>query len=986
MRSFSPFLVKIKTALGAGLLLLALVCMASLWAIDSLIDAAQARGKAEESLVLVERAATSIKAAESTVRQYLLSGSAADLQEIARVSTTLRESLGHLRKAAVLPEQETLDGILLERRVMSEQAIAARQASGTEAAAAVVNSALSKDLRRRTDAIFETARERQYKEWQISQNVASSSANWARVFILATGLLFAGLLWWTIYVVNHYEGARRRIEAQLRDSEAISRSITEGMAESVITTTSDDKVFEVNAAALTLFGYEKKDLIGRDVSMLVPERLRSRYKDTTRQFRQEGADFRVVNREMRTLRKDGTEFTASVSFGNVKVGEQQLFTALIHDITESRRMTQALRASESQLRQITDAVPALIAYVDLEQRFSFHNQAYETTLGLPFDQIRHQTMTDVLGPQVYATVQGWVNAALSGQTVHYEREHVTPLGERKSFAMQYFPRYGEGSHSARVIGFFSLGTDITEIKRIDQMKTEFISTVSHELRTPLTSIRGSLGLIAGGVAGDLPEKLKNLVGIAKSNCERLIRLINDMLDSEKIESGKIRLDLQRMDLHELAAQALSGMSGFAEQHRVALNLEQPAAQPDSLVTQVVNSDAHGLYARVDADRILQVLTNLLSNAVKFSPAGSAVLLTVKAATRAGAPRVRVEVVDHGKGIDNEFKSRIFHKFSQADSSDTRQKGGTGLGLNISRALIEKMDGTLGFESQPGYGSTFYFELPRCLLPDLQEQPLPLLPGSTTAAPALPQVVPQPRILVCEGDPDVARLIAILLDKAGFASDLAYTEAQAQAWLLEGTPYDAITLDLKLPGASGAGFISMLRSYPQTLKVPVVVIAASSAEGQLLFNHKPALVSDWLEKPIDERRLAGSLRRAINGLQRNSRPRVLHVEDDLDIQQITAEIAHDVADFECASTLAEAVRLLQTRHFDLVLLDLTLGRDSGWSLFGTIDTLEPPPPVIVFSASEVEHENSRPVRALLVKADTSNSELLHTIERVLQQSR
>ena len=155
---------------------------------------------------------------------------------------------------------------------------------------------------------------------------------------------------------------------------------------------------------------------------------------------------------------------------------------------------------------------------------------------------------------------------------------------------------------------------------------------------------------------------------------------------------------------------------------------------------------------------------------------------------------------------------------------------------------------------------------------------------------------------------------------------------------------------------------------------------------LLFNHKPGLVSDWLEKPIDECRLVCSLHRAINGLQCNACPRGMHVEDDPDIQQITAEIAHDVADFACAATLAEAVLLLQTRRFDLVLLDLTLGRDSGWSLFETIYALNPSPPVIVFSASEVEPENSRQVHALLVKANTSKAELLHTIERVLQQSR
>ncbi|UUZ72436.1 hypothetical protein LP415_01240 [Polaromonas sp. P1(28)-8] len=247
------------------------------------------------------------------------------------------------------------------------------------------------------------------------------------------------------------------------------------------------------------------------------------------------------------------------------------------------------------------------------------------------------------------------------------------------------------------MGFFSLGTDITELKRIDRMKTEFVSTVSHELRTPLTSIRGSLGLISGGVAGELPEAVKSLVAIATSNCERLIRLINDMLDSEKIESGKLRLNLQAAELKPLLRQALAANEGFAAQHGVKLRLRAPDA---------------ALQARIDSDRLMQVMTNLLSNAVKFSPAGS----TVEVMLSRTARQVRVEVSDQGPGIPEAFRNRIFQKFSQADSSDTRQKGGSGLGLNISRGLIESMGGRIGFNSNGGAGTTFFLSCPNGGIP------------------------------------------------------------------------------------------------------------------------------------------------------------------------------------------------------------------------------------------------------------------------------
>jgi PAS domain S-box-containing protein len=252
----------------------------------------------------------------------------------------------------------------------------------------------------------------------------------------------------------------------------------------------------------------------------------------------------------------------------------------------------------------------------------------------------------------------------------------------------------------RMIGFIS---DITQRKLVERMKNEFVSTVSHELRTPLTSITGSLGLINGGVAGELPLQAKGLIEIAYRNSERLGRLINDILDIDKIESGKIDFALQPVDLMQAVDEALTTNRAFAVQFKVRLALEQGLP---------------GMKVCADPDRLMQVFTNLLSNAAKFSPQGETV--TVRVARDQGV--VRVAITDRGPGIPDEFKDRVFQKFAQADTSDSRAKSGTGLGLSIAKAIVEKFGGDIGFESAHGKGTTFYVDLPEWKGPFLHDAP------------------------------------------------------------------------------------------------------------------------------------------------------------------------------------------------------------------------------------------------------------------------
>jgi signal transduction histidine kinase len=224
------------------------------------------------------------------------------------------------------------------------------------------------------------------------------------------------------------------------------------------------------------------------------------------------------------------------------------------------------------------------------------------------------------------------------------------------------------------------------------MKSEFIATVSHELRTPLTSIRGSLGLIRGGATGALPEKAARMIEVAYQNSARLALIVDDILNMEQIDCGKMSLELSNQLLAGLLEQAVEENVGFALRYQVRLGITQPLPP---------------VMARVDANRMLQVLANLISNAAKFSPAEASVEVGMVVV---GA-NVRISVTDHGPGIPHSFRDRIFQRFSQADGSDSRQKGGTGLGLTISKALIERMGGTIDYESRAGIATTFTIELP-----------------------------------------------------------------------------------------------------------------------------------------------------------------------------------------------------------------------------------------------------------------------------------
>jgi PAS domain S-box-containing protein len=309
--------------------------------------------------------------------------------------------------------------------------------------------------------------------------------------------------------------------------------------------------------------------------------------------------------------------------------------------------------------------------------------------GLPHtEQITYPLFLLAVHVDDRAYVDSKWQAAMQGEP--YDIEHrIVVAGEIKWVREQAAMVFDEKGELQGGIGTVH---DITEHRQLEAMKSGFVSTVSHELRTPLTAISGSLGLIMGGVLGEPPAAMKQMLDIAHKNSQRLGYLVNDLLDMEKLIAGKMYFDLQVQPLMPLLELSLDANDAYGKQYQVSF---------------VVTERADDIQVLVDSVRLQQVLANFLSNAAKFSPAGGQVEITV----RRGDADVRVEVSDHGSGIPVEFHKRIFQKFSQADTTDTRQKGGSGLGLAISKELIERMGGHVGFVSSPGQGTTFFFELP-----------------------------------------------------------------------------------------------------------------------------------------------------------------------------------------------------------------------------------------------------------------------------------
>ena len=365
------------------------------------------------------------------------------------------------------------------------------------------------------------------------------------------------------------------------------------------------------------------------------------------------------------------------------------------DVTELKNAEAALKSSEERFRSAIDNAPVGMALIDIHGEWLQLNESLCGMVGYSADEIRAIHPGALFHGEDRAPI-GELLGNLSN-VAHVQPQAEVRLVHKNGhsiwclFSMSVVR--GQDLAEAETYAILQF-QDITERKAVERLKSEFVATVSHELRTPLTSIRGSLGLVIGSKADTLPPAVANLLRIALSNSERLILLINDILDMEKITSGMMDFETGRHRIGDLVERTICANTPIFERNALSVD---------------VSCQVTGCEVDVDESRFQQVLTNLLSNAAKFCRESGAIQVRIETIDN----RVRVSVEDDGPGVPSEFRSRIFQRFSQADGSSTRAKGGTGLGLNISKTLIEKMGGRIGFYNAPSGGAVFWFDLAIC---------------------------------------------------------------------------------------------------------------------------------------------------------------------------------------------------------------------------------------------------------------------------------
>ncbi|MDO8885393.1 response regulator [Candidatus Oleimmundimicrobium sp.] len=475
------------------------------------------------------------------------------------------------------------------------------------------------------------------------------------------------------------------------------------------------------------------------------------------------------------------------------------------------------------------------------------------------------------------------------------------------------------------LGYVKSIRDITAEKEISQLKNEFISTVSHELRTPLTSIKGYIDLLLEQEAGNVNQTQREFLSIVKQNNDRLVVLINDLLDISKIESGRVHLRIKSYNLAEILAEVVNTFKTLANQKKQIIKLRISKNLPK---------------IAADRDKMSQVMANLISNAIKYTPTGG----TIKIGTKRNDSRVEIYVTDTGIGVSPEDQKNLFTKFFRVDNSLTREIGGTGLGLSICKKIIELHGGKIWVDSELGKGSTFTLSIP--IYEIIEEEKTKrnlskfLKKGFRKGK----------KILVVDDEPEIAMLLQIYLEKEGYSVIKAFSGEEALEVARQESP-DLITLDIMMDKMDGFEVLRELKDKSDTANIPVIVLSIVSDEYRGI---KLGAV-DYLTKPINIEKLSRTVSNALRSSAGASK-KVLIVDDDKDLVGLVQEILNNQGyNTVVAYDGLEGIIAAKKEQPDLILLDIKMPQLNGYEVVQKLKKAKETSkiPIVVMTAYEFD---------------------------------
>jgi PAS domain S-box-containing protein len=697
-----------------------------------------------------------------------------------------------------------------------------------------------------------------------------------------------------------YAVGRKTMEDALFDEKELAQVTLNCIGDAVACTDFAGKLTYLNQNAQRLTGWSLREALGRsmaEVFHITDAYHRDAISNTmARALGRDGIAHLPADSVL--VRRDGREIPVEDSVAPIhdRDGNPTGAVIVVRDVSASRGMAVRMAAASSDLARqnsllnrvndelagIIRSSPIAVYATDPSGVVTMWSPAAERLSGFS-----HQEAMGVFLPLVpAASVEEFRNRVRRVSEGEHE-SNVELLGRKKDGAMI------ELSISRGAIALAENVTEaVAERKKMSRMQSDFVSTVSHELRTPLTSIGGSLGLIVGGAAGTINDRATRLVEIASSNTQRLIRLVDDILDIEKLQSGHMVFRFSETNLDDVVEQAVAANQAFAAKFGIELHRIGPTCN---------------VLVRADVDRVNQAITNLLSNAAKFSPAGSRVDISTTR-THQG---VRVSVSDSGPGIPQEFRGRIFERFAQADTSDMREKGGSGLGLSIVRRIMDRHGGQVSFDSNPDIGTSFHLDFHVIPSEGAESSPDRIAPQES-------------RVLVCALEPELADPICSTLLAHGFNCLSVLSEEQAALEAGKGAVKAAI-IELPFAMKRVGSFVAKLRERVRDDGLPVIVVCADPSARR---NFSVALARPLLPWTLRLTALERPIRQVAHGgdPRQTEKPAILHVENDQAAVEAVREALQNEFEVVAAATLEIARQFLARDRFVLIIIDFKLSAD------------------------------------------------------------